>query len=63
MPAGHVNAYSKARDAFNKGNGIKPRAPPAKKAHGKALKHLKDGGSYFPSDDREAGCTNSMKAI
>ena len=42
MPAGHINAYSKARDAFNKANGIKPRAPPAKKAHTKALKHLED---------------------
>ena len=26
MPEGHTNAYSKARDAFNKANGIKPQA-------------------------------------
>ena len=32
MPEGHVNAYSKVRDAFNKANGIKPRATAKPKA-------------------------------
>ena len=39
MPAGLINAYSKARDAFNKANGIvlQPKPPFAKKTHAKAL--------------------------
>ena len=63
MPAGHVNAYSKACDAFNKANGIKPQPPRAKKAHTKAMKHLEDADSEFSSDDSEAGFTTPVRAI
>lgn len=58
MPAGHVNAYSKARDKWMKENGVEPRKarPKAKakagtRAHAKALMEMED--SEFSSDDSE----------
>ena len=69
MPEGHVNAYSKARDTFNKANGIpKPkggRKDFKKKTHTKALVSQSDDevDSEFSSTDSEAGFQTAMKAI
>ena len=64
MPPGHINAYSKARDAFNKANGIVPKSKPpfAKKAHAKALLG-DDIDSDFSSNDSEAGFQTAMKSM
>ena len=63
----HVNAYSKARDAFNKKVGIKPTEKPKAKAKGgqyqrggrkhdnSVLESDVDEDSDFSSEDSEAG--------
>ena len=63
MPESHVNAYSKARDTWNKANGVVPR-PRLKTAQKgtkfgakqkvSALLRYEDNDSEFSSDDSEA---------
>ena len=69
MPAGHVNAYTRARDAFNKANGIespKPKAQPKKKSdrrtHANAMVS-DDGGSECSSEDSEETYQVPLKAL
>ena len=68
MPEGHVNAYSKARDAFNKANGIKPRAAAKPKARPdrkrvNALVTEEPEESDFSSNDSEASFRTAMKTV
>ena len=68
MPDGHVNAYSKARDAFNKANGIKPRATAKPKARPdrkrvNALVTEEPEESDFSSNDSEASFRTAMKTV
>ena len=75
MPDGHVNAYSKARDAFNKKMGIKPSAKPKAKAKAGQYqrggrKHVNsvvegdvDEDSDFSSDDSEADSQHHCGAL
>ena len=64
MPPGHIHAYNKARDAFNKANGLvpKPKPPFAKKTHTKALLG-KDIDSDVSSNDSEEGFQTAMKSM
>ena len=70
MPDGHTNAYSKARDAFNKANGIafKPRAtakpkarPDRKRVSALVTEELEE--SDFSSNDSEASFRTAMKTV
>ena len=66
LPAGHVNAYTRARDAFNKANGIETRAPRpkarAERTHAKALR-AEEEDSDFSSNDSEANFQVPLKAL
>ena len=68
LPAGHINAYTKARDVFNKANGIeplKPRPKPkarAERTHAKALR-AEEEESEFSSNDSEAEYEVPMRAL
>ena len=68
MPEAHVNDYSKARDAFNKANGIKPRATAKPKARAdrkrvNALVTEQTEESEFSSNDSEASFRTAMKTV
>ena len=68
MPEGHTNAYSKARDAFNKANGIKPKgaAKPKAKPDRKRVNALvteEPEESDFSSNDSEASFRTAMKTV
>ena len=68
MPESHTNAYSKARDAFNKANGIKPRATAKPKARAdrkrvNALVTEDQEESDFSSNDSEASFRTAMMNV
>ena len=68
MPECRVNAYSKARGAFNKANGIKPRATAKPKARAdrkrvNALVTAEPEESDVSSNDSEASFRTAMETV